>query len=260
VAVEAGQRRERPALHLDDRDAQVGRVQDQLLEGEAALWDDKKADGLAVGYESLLDRVAAGDQLFFLTQKIRRRWTGRRPRPGCWGGTARSEGTAIDVPAGAGPVVGSRGRPGRPWPGRAPAGRIGGAVGRELGLGRAGLADLLNLRPRSLASRSRLRRALTRRTLALGLEAAEPEAGASRACRAVPSLAAPVARGALVAWLEAVVAGFEAGGARRASGTVSGPLAEAGPVGAPRRAGPRAAAVLRPLAVARPVVVARPRA
>ena len=72
-------------------------------------------------------------------------------------------------------------------------------------------------------------------------------------------MTAPVARRALVAWLETVVAGFEAGAARRAPGTVEGPLAEAGtPVGAPLRVGPRATAVLGPLAVARPVAEAWP--
>ena len=59
VAVEAGQRRQRAALDLDDRDAQVGRVEDELLERLTALRNDQEADGLPVGDEGLLDGMAA---------------------------------------------------------------------------------------------------------------------------------------------------------------------------------------------------------
>jgi hypothetical protein len=97
-------------------------VQDQLLQGEPALRDDEKADGLAMGYERLLDRMAAGDQLFILAEKIRGRWTDGRPRPRRAGGAAGSDGTAIDEPARAGAIVGTWRRPKRPRPGRALAG------------------------------------------------------------------------------------------------------------------------------------------
>ena len=63
VAVEAGQRGQRPALDLDDRDPQGGRVEDELLECLAALRDDQQAAGRAAGRERLLDRPAAGDEL-----------------------------------------------------------------------------------------------------------------------------------------------------------------------------------------------------
>ena len=44
VAVEAGERRQRPALDLDDRDAQARGVEDELLERVAALRDDQQPD------------------------------------------------------------------------------------------------------------------------------------------------------------------------------------------------------------------------
>ena len=66
VAVEPGQRGERAALDLDDRDPQARRVEDELLERLAALGHDEQAASLAAGDERLLDRPAPGHQLLEL--------------------------------------------------------------------------------------------------------------------------------------------------------------------------------------------------
>ena len=63
VAVEAGQGGQRAAFHLDDRDPQAGRVQDDLLEGAPALGHDQQPARLASGDERLLDRPAPGHDL-----------------------------------------------------------------------------------------------------------------------------------------------------------------------------------------------------
>jgi hypothetical protein len=43
-------------------------MENELLERLTALRDDEQADGLPVGYERLLDRMAARDKLFVLTE------------------------------------------------------------------------------------------------------------------------------------------------------------------------------------------------
>jgi hypothetical protein len=43
VAVEPGQRGQRATLDLDDRDAQLRGMQDELLECRPAMWDDQQA-------------------------------------------------------------------------------------------------------------------------------------------------------------------------------------------------------------------------
>jgi hypothetical protein len=73
VAVEPGERGERAALDLDDRDAQVRRMQDQLFERGATLRDDEQADGGPAGDERLLDRATSGDQLLTLAERVGRR-------------------------------------------------------------------------------------------------------------------------------------------------------------------------------------------
>jgi hypothetical protein len=71
MTVEPGQGRESAALHFDDRDAQVGSVQDELLERLAALRDHQQADRLSMGQECFLDGMAARDQLLALAQQFR---------------------------------------------------------------------------------------------------------------------------------------------------------------------------------------------
>ena len=70
MTVEAGQRGERPAFDLDDRDPQVRGVQNQLLEGLAPLRNDQKPMRLAAGDERLLDGVPAGDQFLVFSEQI----------------------------------------------------------------------------------------------------------------------------------------------------------------------------------------------
>ena len=68
VTVEAGDRGQRAALDLDDGDPQARGVEDELLEGEAALRDHEHALRLASRDECLLDRAAAGDQLLVVCE------------------------------------------------------------------------------------------------------------------------------------------------------------------------------------------------
>ena len=60
-------------------------MQDQLLEGAAALRDDEQADGRPTGDEGLLDRTAAGDELL-----VRPKILGRRQGDGAWRAAAAS--------------------------------------------------------------------------------------------------------------------------------------------------------------------------
>lgn len=73
VAIEAGQRGQRTALDLDDGDAQVRRVEDQLLEGRATLRDHEQAACRSSGDERLLDGPTASDQLLVFAEGLRRR-------------------------------------------------------------------------------------------------------------------------------------------------------------------------------------------
>ena len=57
VAIEAGERRERAAFELDDREPQARRVQHELLERLASLRDDQQALRRAARDERLLDRA-----------------------------------------------------------------------------------------------------------------------------------------------------------------------------------------------------------
>ena len=94
VAIEAGDRGERSAFDLDDRDAQPGGVEDQLLERVPSLWHDEQAMSGPAGGEDLLDRSTAGDQLLVGSEQVGRRerlarawpWSGlvapAGPRPG----------------------------------------------------------------------------------------------------------------------------------------------------------------------------------
>lgn len=94
MAIKSGEGRQRPSLDLDDRDAQPGRMEDELLEGVPSLRDDEEAIGGATGGEDLLDRTAAGDELLVRAKEVGRgqgslgtRPRGGlepRPRPGAW--------------------------------------------------------------------------------------------------------------------------------------------------------------------------------
>ena len=159
VAVEAGQRRQRPALDLDDRDPQVRGVQDELLERGASLRDDEQADRRPARDERLLDRSPAGDELF-VRPEVRRRRQGR--------GAGRA--AAVADTAG-GPGHGRRsGRSaraplGRAGPGPADRGRTAGAVGsgaqrrRRAVAGRSGPDRRSGHGPSSGASHASRRRA-----------------------------------------------------------------------------------------------------
>jgi len=107
VAVEARERGQRPTLDLHDRDAQVGRVQDELLESLPPLRDDEQANRRAARYECLFDRAAARDQLFVLTEQVARWRADRRPRRWRHGWTAGLEGSSVDIATGARTVVGA---------------------------------------------------------------------------------------------------------------------------------------------------------
>ena len=73
VAVEPGERRQRAAFDLDDRDAQARGVQDDLLERRPALGHDQQSMRRATGDERLLDRAATGDELLVLGERLGRR-------------------------------------------------------------------------------------------------------------------------------------------------------------------------------------------
>ena len=76
-----GQRGQRPALDLDDRDAQARGVQDELLEGLPSLRHDQQSTCLAPRDECLLDRTPTGDQLVRRgIEQIERRRQRRRIR------------------------------------------------------------------------------------------------------------------------------------------------------------------------------------
>ncbi len=66
MSVESGERGQRAALDLDDRDAEVRRVEHQLLERLAALRHDEEAMRLPTGHERLLDRSPPGDQFLLV--------------------------------------------------------------------------------------------------------------------------------------------------------------------------------------------------
>jgi hypothetical protein len=70
VAVEAGDRRQRAALDLDDGDAQRRGVKDERLERGAPLGHDQQSPRLAPRCERLLDRPTAGDELRVLLEQL----------------------------------------------------------------------------------------------------------------------------------------------------------------------------------------------
>jgi len=108
VPVEPGDRGQRAALHLDDRDPKSRRVQDELLEGRPPLRDDEHAVRHAPGGEHLLDRAASGDELLIETEDVGwlergrrrpRRPVGGRPERGPRTGWTRWTGLALTVRA-----------------------------------------------------------------------------------------------------------------------------------------------------------------
>jgi hypothetical protein len=70
MAVEPGDRRQRPALDLDDRYPQPRCVQNELLEGVASLRDDEESVSDTTRGEDLLDRTAPGHELLVGTQEL----------------------------------------------------------------------------------------------------------------------------------------------------------------------------------------------
>ena len=101
VSIEAGDRRQRSTFHLDDRDPEARRVENEPFEGLAALGDDEQADGRATRHERLLDWPAPGDELLALIEQADRRWRRRPPilacpRPGL-GALAAVEGLARSI-------------------------------------------------------------------------------------------------------------------------------------------------------------------
>jgi hypothetical protein len=83
VPVEACECCQGATLDLHDRDAQVRRVQHELLERRPPLRHDQQAARWAAGDEGLLDRSASGDQLLVRFESLRRRqcrprWTSDR--------------------------------------------------------------------------------------------------------------------------------------------------------------------------------------
>ena len=70
VAIEPGDRGQRPAFDLDDRDAQPRGVEDELFEGVASLRHDQEPERGPAGGEDLLDRAATGDELLVGTEQV----------------------------------------------------------------------------------------------------------------------------------------------------------------------------------------------
>ena len=154
VAVEAGQRGQRAALDLDDRDPQARRMEDELLERLTALRHDEQAAGLAAGDERLLDGPAAGDELLGLEidQAIRRRWTPAGTRPAAGRGPRRRPGARRrpDGPSGRTPY----GRPRADEPavacraaGLRTVAPVGRADGHRIGRGRVRRAGAIRASP-----------------------------------------------------------------------------------------------------------------
>jgi len=63
VAVEAGNGGQRSAFDLDDRDAEVRRMEDESLERLAPLRDHEQADRRSAGDERFFDRTPPGHEL-----------------------------------------------------------------------------------------------------------------------------------------------------------------------------------------------------
>jgi len=93
MAVEPGDRGQRAALDLDDRDPERCGMEDEALECLASLRDDQQATGRPPGDERLLDRPAPRDELLILAQQVRGsdaravgvRWPPRGVTPGSVG-------------------------------------------------------------------------------------------------------------------------------------------------------------------------------
>ena len=73
VAVEPGERRQRTALDLDDRDAEVRRVEDDLFECRAAIRNDEQPPSRTPSDEGLFDGAAACDQLLVGFERVGQR-------------------------------------------------------------------------------------------------------------------------------------------------------------------------------------------
>jgi hypothetical protein len=81
VAVEASERGQRAALDLDDRDAEVRRVEDDLFERGAAIRNDEQPPSRSARDERLLDGPATRDELLVGLERVGGREC-RGPRSG----------------------------------------------------------------------------------------------------------------------------------------------------------------------------------
>ncbi len=113
VPIEPGERGQRPAFDLDDRDPQARGMQDELLERRAPLWHHEQPDRRSPCDERFLDRTTAGHEFLVRAERLGR-WQ-RRAGVG-WTARARSVGTAGRAeghtrPARPAPVVGRRRAP-----------------------------------------------------------------------------------------------------------------------------------------------------
>src|SRR6516164_666636 len=102
MSVEAGDRGERAALDLHDRDPQPRGVEHELLERRPPLRYDEQAMGDAAGREHLLDGSAAGDELLVRAEHVGWLEAGWG-RPGCApercsGRRARTRWVAVALP------------------------------------------------------------------------------------------------------------------------------------------------------------------
>ena len=163
MAVEAGDRGQRAALDLHDRDAQRRGVQDQRIEGGAPGGHDEQPPRLATCRERLFDRAAPGDELVAVAQQrsaveggwrcvvtggsgAKRELGGRRPLGQRAARTAGDRpvglrvGGRVDLPGGGyGRSEAGRGPGGRRSPGRGGPGVLGRSSqpgGRSPGLDR----------------------------------------------------------------------------------------------------------------------------
>src|SRR5450759_118805 len=108
MTVETGEGCKGAPFHLHYRDAQVGCMEDKLLQSLTTLGHNEESDRLASGDERLLDGVAAGNEFLVLTQK-HCRWRVELPGPGGRHGDGRPRRWAL-IAARTGSIV----RPGRP--------------------------------------------------------------------------------------------------------------------------------------------------
>jgi len=194
VAIEAGERGQGPALDLDDRDTEAGRVQDEPLQRLASLRDDEQAMGRPARDERLLDGATAGDELFVVAEVIG--WRDRRAEAGLGAGSVRPRSARTGPPSAA--IVG---------PGSLEATPVEWPTDRAGATGKVGAPGGARIATRRRAERTWSRAEATARSRAEGTPRLRPGApraragrsspeGRARTCRAVAR--EPVARSALI--------------------------------------------------------------